>query len=121
MPKYREMIIIKYQSSDGLKHLFRKSGIYLLIHMGQVDYIGRSRNIGNRLTSHHIFDRTYHDQIGVLEIPFKDSYKMRKTEIDLIHLINPPKNITGTYRQSIMQTGKKLHRTNRNQQSCIAE
>lgn len=103
-----------FYSQYGLKQLYRLSGIYFLIHDGKIDYIGRSVNIGNRLMSHHVFDRNYHEIIGVYEIPFQDWYGMKTLELKLIHELKPPSNINGTILQSIMQTGKKIkkHETN---------
>jgi excinuclease UvrABC nuclease subunit len=103
------MVIKRYYTKDGLKQLRRVSGVYLLIHAGKLEYIGRSSNVENRLTSHHVFDRNYHDEIHVIEIPFEDNYYQQRTiELELIHRYSPPRNINGTIRQSVLQTGKTM-------------
>jgi excinuclease UvrABC nuclease subunit len=105
------MVIKKYYTKDGLKQLRRVPGIYLLVHAGEIDYIGRSVSIGNRLTSHHVFDKNYHDEIHVIEIEAGyNSCNQRGVELELIHRYSPPRNINGTIRQTIIQTGKPAHR-----------
>jgi len=85
-------------------------GIYFLMHDGEIDYIGRSVNIGNRLNGHHVFDKTYHDAIAVYEVPFRNAWKLKNIELDFIKQYLPPRNINATPKQSAMQTGKKLRK-----------
>jgi hypothetical protein len=92
-----------YYVSDGLKHLYGRCGIYFLFHEDKLEYIGRSVNIGNRLMSHHVFDRDYHDVIKILDYPFKDRFNLKNVERGFIRRFVPPRNINATYRQSIMQ------------------
>jgi len=84
-----------YKIPEQLKELSQVSGIYFLMHDGELDYIGRSTNIANRLNGHHIFDRHWHDEVLVHEIPYKEKHRHHIVENDLIKLYKPPKNIAG--------------------------
>jgi hypothetical protein len=99
-----------FYSKNGLKELYGLCGIYFLVHQKEIEYIGRSVNIGNRLMSHHVFDRKHHDEILVCEIPFEYRWKLKNIELDFIHDIMPVKNINGTINQTIIQTGKHINR-----------
>ena len=79
-----------------------QSGIYFLYHNETLEYIGRSTNILNRLTSHHVFDRNYHNKVVVYHMP-KNQFMQKRKEREYIKKYDPPKNINGTIRQSIMQ------------------
>jgi hypothetical protein len=99
-----------FETKNGLRALSRMTGIYFLVHQEEIEYIGRSVNIGNRLTSHHVFDRKHHDHILVYETGFNPHtiFNLKNIERNFIKLINPARNINATERQTIMQTGKKI-------------
>jgi hypothetical protein len=84
-----------YKTSEGLRQLDLVSGIYFLVCNGSIDYIGRSTGISNRLTSHHVFDRSKHDEIWVYPVPHKEAWTQHLIEDDLIKHFTPPSNQAG--------------------------
>lgn len=96
-----------FDPKNGIKDLYQLCGIYFLIHGDEIDYIGRSVNIGNRLCGHHVFDRKYHTLIAVYEVPFKDARNLKNIERKFIKEFHPKRNINATEKQSQMQTGRK--------------
>lgn len=101
MNRWREvkMNLQVYTMPDDYKALSRISGVYFLVRRGIIDYIGRSFNIGNRLTSHHIFDRNYHDEIWVYPITPPDRLERWHQQViiegGLIKELRPHKNKAG--------------------------
>lgn len=87
--------LLVFNMPKDYKDMWGVSGIYFLIHKGEIEYIGRSTNVGNRLTSHHIFDRNYHDEVWIYPVPYEDRLIHHFYEYDLIHELRPPRNTHG--------------------------
>jgi excinuclease UvrABC nuclease subunit len=83
---------IYYPTSDDMEELMGKSGVYFLIYDYQIEYIGKSKNIGKRLKNHHIFDRLCNDAVLVAEYDKRYKFYMDQAEINFIKLLNPPRN-----------------------------
>ena len=84
-----------YKLPDEMKSLVHVCGVYFLIKNGEIDYIGKSTNICNRLTSHHVYDRKAHKEIWVYPVDYKLNYKLHQIEYELIRNLRPPGNTHG--------------------------
>ena len=91
----KEINVKVYEVPEEFRLLTHVSGIYFLIHKGEIDYIGRSVNIANRLTSHKVFDRTWHDEVWVYPIPREKAWTHHLVEDELIKHFSPPSNQSG--------------------------
>lgn len=86
-----QIVFGRYGINGASSNVMRQSGVYVLIHQ-QIEYIGQSVNIFNRLSSsHHVYDPLTHRVIGV--VPQHEDKKRLALERKMINYYQPRRNI----------------------------
>jgi hypothetical protein len=86
--------VILKKFSTNIINLLGICGIYFLMKDELIDYIGKSVNIGIRLSHHHIFNNNYHNLLFVYEYPYSHKDNLPNIEKNLILILKPKKNKT---------------------------
>lgn len=87
---------------EDVQHIDRKSGIYALLENNKIVYIGRSRNVYQRVLEHIVENKKEFSNVRM--ISNDDDIQMDIMEVILISVINPKYNILKIDKEIFIKT-----------------